>query len=304
MKNSIMKNKIILIVVVFFSFTACNDSNQLRSQAYKEYPQHYNAFLSSIDLPQNLTFCGERIPIENEEVRERVEREFYLLLQQQGQIILYMKRSGRYFPLFEKVLKEQNAPDDLKFLSVAESALYMSRSGKGAMGLWQFMEGTARSYGMTVNEFVDERRDEIKSTYAAVEYLKRGYQKFKSWISSAASYNMGQYGVNENMSFQGEDNYFDLFLNEETSRYIFRIVVIKEIMTNPEKYGFMLKPEQLYKPAKVKLVKEEKAVPNLAQWAKEHGTTYKDVKMLNPWILKRELPAPAKDLYYEIAIPE
>lgn len=297
-----MKNIFYKLLVVSVLFILGSASNSLHSQAYKSYPQQYNAFVSSIELPKNMDFCGERVPLEIEEVRERVEREFYLLMQQQGQVILYLKRSGRYFPVFEKILKEQNLPDDLKYLSVAESALFMSRSGKGAMGLWQFMEGTARSHGMTVNEFVDERRNVIKSTYAACKYLKTGYNKFNSWICSAASYNMGMGGLSENINFQGKSNYFDLFLNEETSRYIFRIVVIKELMKNPEKYGFVLKKEQLYKPHRVKLVKEENAIPNLAQWAKAHGTTYKDVKLLNPWILKRELPA-SKGKPYEIAIP-
>lgn len=297
-----MKNKVLALFVFAIVFFAFSENSMLHSQAYKSYPQQYNAFVSSIELPKNMDFCGERVPLEVEEVRERVEREFYLLLQQQGQVILYLKRSGRYFPVFEKILKEQNMPDDLKYLSVAESALFMSRSGKGAMGLWQFMEGTARSHGMTVNEFVDERRNVIISTYAACKYLRTAHIKFNSWISAAASYNMGMGGLNENMTYQGQNNYFDLFLNEETSRYIFRIVVIKELMKNPEKYGFVLKKEQLYKPHRVKLVKEENAIPNLAQWAKAHGTTYKDVKLLNPWILKRELPAP-KGKAYEIAIP-
>lgn len=298
-------NRFLIYTLLIFALVSCNDtSNQLRSQASKEYSQNYNVYLSSLELPDKLDFCGERIPLEIEEVRERAEREFYLLMQQQGQIILYIKRSGKYFPIFEKIFKEQNAPDDLKYLSVAESALYMSRSGKGAVGLWQFMEGTAKSYGLTVNEYIDERRNEIKSTYAGVEYLKNGFYKYKSWIMSAASYNMGMSGVMDNITFQGADNYFDLFLNEETSRYILRIAIIKEIMTNPARYGFILKPEQLYKPEKVKIVNESNAIANLAVWAKAHGTTYKDVKLLNSWILKRELPAPPKNTSYEIAIPQ
>ncbi len=311
-----MKNPYIFLIVAIFFFSSCDDSNLLKSQANNnsnfsnnnikenEIIDNYNSFLTKIDIPSKLDFCGERIPLEIDEVRERVEREFYMLLQQQGQILLYLKRSGKYFPTFEKILKEENAPDDLKYLSVAESALFMARSGKGAIGLWQFMEETAKSYGLTVNDYVDERRHVVKSTYAGIEYLKRGYIKYKSWISAAAAYNMGFGGFSENLNFQSQDNYFDLFLNEETSRYIFRIVVIKEIMSNPQKYGYNISPELLYKPEKVKIVKETNAIPNLAIWAKSHGTSYKDVKLLNLWILKRELPAPGKDSFYEILIPQ
>ena len=301
MDFSIMRKTALVFLAI--AAMSCNKSTELRSQAYKEYPQHFNAYLSTLEIPKKLDFCGERIPLEIPEVTERVEREFYLLLQQPGQVILYQKRAGRYFPIFDKYIKKQNVPEDLKYISVAESALYMSRSGKGAVGLWQFMEATAKAMGLTVNEFVDERRNPDKSTEAGLRYLKQGYEKHKSWAMAAAGYNMGHTGVAENKEFQGVRDFFDLFLNEETSRYIFRIVVIKEILTNPEKYGFMLKDEQLYKPDKVKMITVDTAISNLAEWAKSKGTTYKDVKILNPWILKRELPAPAKGQSYEIAIP-
>lgn len=287
---------------LFLLVISCKDSKELKSQTYKELPTQFNAYLSTLQIPTKLDFCGERIPIEIPEVKERVEREFYLLLQQPGQVILYLKRAGRYFPTFESILKDENVPDDLKYLSVAESALYMSRSAKGAVGLWQFMESTAKAMGLQVDENVDERRNPEKSTYAACKYLKQGFNKHKSWVMAAAGYNMGHTGVDENKEFQGVKDYFELFLNEETSRYIFRIVVIKEIMTHPEKYGFILKPDQLYQPEKVKTVKVEKGIDNIAEWAKSQGTTYKDVKLLNPWILKRSLPL-VKGKTYEISIP-
>ena len=291
-----------IIFVFLFILISCKDTKQLNSQSFKELPTQFNAYLSTIQIPNKLDFCGERIPIEIPEVRERVEREFYLLLQQPGQVILYLKRAGRYFPMFERILKEENVPDDLKYLSVAESALYMSRSAKGAVGLWQFIESTAKSLGLTVDDNIDERRNPEKSTYVACKYLKQGYNKHKSWTMAAAGYNMGHSGVDENKEFQGVTDYFDLFLNEETSRYIFRIVVIKEIMTHPDKYGFLLKPEQLYTQEKVKTISVDKAIDNLADWAKKQGTTYKDVKLLNPWILKRALPSP-KGKAYQIDIP-
>lgn len=259
--------------------------------------------LTSLKLPAQLDFCGEKVPLDIPEVRERAEREFYLLLQQPGQVILYIKRSGRYFPMYEKIIHGKNLPDDLKFLSVAESALYMSRSTKGAVGLWQFMPATARAYGLQVDDYVDERRHPEKSTDAALEYLKDGYQQHKSWLLSAAGYNMGNTNVASHLDFQNGNSFFDLFLNEETSRYILRIVVIKEIMSNPEKYGFMIDNSEKYKPDNVKYIECNEEIPNLSKWATEQGTTYKDVKILNPWILDKKLPKPSKGDVYKIAVP-
>lgn len=277
----------------------------------KEFPAasgqsavNFIEFLSQLKLPEKLDFCGERIPLEIPEVKERAEREFYLNLQNPGQLIVYMKRSGRYFPLFEKLLKENNLPVDLKFLSVAESALYMARSAKDAVGLWQFIPSTGKRMGLQIDEYVDERRNPEKSTEAAMKYLKNGFDVYKSWTLAAAGYNMGHENVRNNMDFQSGDNYYDLFLNEETSRYILRIAILKELMSNGEKYGLKLSPEQLYRPDRVKVIKCSNSIPSIAQWAKEFGATYKDVKLLNPWILQRKLPAPPAGKPYEIAIPE
>lgn len=263
---------------------------------------NYLTYLSQLNLPENLSFCGEEIPLYNDEVRERAEREFYLLLQQPGQIIIYFKRAGRYFPTFEKILKEKNLPNDLKYLAVAESALFMSRSGKEAVGLWQFMSETGKKMGLRIDDYVDERRNPEKSTRAALEYLKQGYNaNNKSWILAAAGYNMGHTGVGNSLSFQDTDNFFDLFLNEETSRYIFRIAIIKEIMDNPQRYGINTNAFQTYKNEKTKVIKVSTGIENLNDWAKKQGTTYKYIKLLNPWILKQSLNAPKG--FYEIIVP-
>lgn len=279
---------------------SCKETRQLPGH---DSNSNFNQFLSTVKLPDKLEFCGERIPLEIEEVRERAEREFYLNLQSPGQIILYMKRAGRFFPMFERIFAEEGVPDDLKYLSVAESALYMSRSPKNAVGLWQFIPSTGKAMGLQIDEYVDERRHPEKSTIAAIKYLKNGYNNTKSWILAAAGYNMGHENLSDNISFQNADNFFDLFLNEETSRYILRIVIIKEIMKNPQKYGFNLKPTDLYKPPKFKIIKESGFIANLHEWAKENKTTYKDIKLLNPWILQRRLPSPPKGKVWEIAVP-
>ena len=259
--------------------------------------------MSEVNLPDELSFCDTKYTLNDPEVRERAEREFYLLLQQPAQIILYIKRSGRYFPMFEQFLRQEGVPDDLKYLSVAESALYMSRSTAGAIGLWQFMPETAKVMGLTVNDYIDERRNPEKSTLAAIKYLKQGYRQHKSWLLTAAGYNMGHTGVANNVDFQYSSDYFDLFLNEETSRYLFRIAIIKEIMSNPNKYGFNLSEIERYKPSKQNIIKIDTEIQDLSAWAKVNGTTYKNIKILNPWILKRSLPKLPKGTVYEIAIP-
>jgi len=294
--------KILLFFTVFI-LVACTNQKDLSGYDI-HIDKTYIEYLSSLELPDSLDFCGERVPLEIPEVRERAEREFYLLLQQPGQIILYLKRSGRYFPLFERILAETQMPDDIKYLSVAESALYMARSSKDAVGLWQFIPETAKAMGLIINDFVDERRHPEKSTYAAIKYLKMGYSNHKSWLLTAAGYNMGHHNIIENINFQGKDNYFDLLLNEETSRYIFRIVCIKEIMKHSEKYGFKIRDDRKYKQENVKIIEWDKEINNLSEWAKQYNTTYKDIKLMNPWILKRSLPTPTKGHIYRIYIPE
>ncbi len=297
--------QIIFFILIFISISSCQ-AQQERMQTSTEKVVVMNPFeyISSLTLPEKLELCGERIPLEIPEVRERAEREFYLLLQQPGQIILYLKRAGRFFPMFERIIAENGLPDDVKYLAVAESALYQSRSSKGAVGLWQFMEGTAKQLGLRVTNEVDERRNPEKSTQAAMRYLRQGLNARKgNWMLTFAGYNMGQQGVANAMAFQDSDSYFDLFLNEETSRFIFRIAIIKELMANAEKYGFKIPKWELYTPDKIKSIKVSNAISNLNDWAKSEGTNYKDVKLLNPWILGRSLPAPARGEYWEIAIP-
>lgn len=294
-----MKKHILLLLIFLIS---CSESKELKSDSNNE--NNFFEFISTLKLPTNLDFCGEKIPLEIPEVKERAEREFYLLLQQPGQLILYLKRSGRYFPMYEKILKENKVPDDLKFLSVAESALYMSRSSKDAVGLWQFIPETGRRMGLQIDDYVDERRHPEKSTIAAIKYLKEGYRNHKSWILAAAGYNVGHENILENMKYQNAEDFFELFLNEETSRYILRIIIIKELMTNPYKYGLKITECEVYPPEETKIVKVDTNIVNLSEWAKQYGTTYKYIRLHNPWILQRRLPSPQKGSSWEIAVPK
>lgn len=283
----------------------CSESAQLQSQTSQTVAtngSNFITYLSKLRLPENLSFCGERVPLEIPEVRERAEREFYLNLQSAGQLILYAKRAGRYFPLYEKILKEEGAPDDLKYLSLAESALFMARSAKDAVGLWQFIAGTGKRMGLQIDDYVDERRHPEKSTKAAIAYLRSGYKANGSWTLAAAGYNMGHENLQENLEFQSKEDFYDLYLNEETSRYILRIVIIKEILSNPAKYGLLLDAADIYTPEKTRAVLWNDDIESIAEWAEKRGTTYKDVKLLNPWILKRNLPKP-KGGPYSILIP-
>lgn len=294
---------IFIIILIISTLNSCLQEEKAFAQnKSKEFSTYLND-VSSVKLPKKLTLFGENIPLEREDIKERAEREFYLLLQQPGQIMLYLKRSGKYFPTFEKYIKEMNMPADIKYLSVAESALYMSTSSAGASGLWQFMASTGKSYGLLVNKDIDERRHIEKSTIASFKYLTMLNKRFNSWISAAAAYNMGENGLDNNKLFQKSNDYFDLYLNSETSRYIFRIALIKEIMENKEKYGFALGKEDYWKEDKFQIVKESRSIVNLAEWAESYNTNYQTVKLLNPWILGRDLPHPPKGKHYEIAIP-
>ncbi|MFN8360501.1 MAG: transglycosylase SLT domain-containing protein [Candidatus Kapaibacterium sp.] len=297
------------VIVTFLSLTqfiSCAEPAKVRTQSNtssKAEDGNYARYLASLKFPENLSFCGERVPLEIPEVRERAEREFYLNLQSPGQLILYIKRAGRYFPMFEKILKQENAPDDLKFLAVAESALYMARSSKDAVGMWQFIPATGKRMGLQIDEYIDERRHPEKSTRAAIEYLRSGYKKYKSWTLAAAGYNMGHENVGDNLDFQSKDSFYDLYLNEETSRYVLRIAIVKELMEHADKYGITLDSQATYKDGDTKIISWDSPIADLSEWAIKHGTTYKDVKILNPWILKRSLPAP-KQGSYQIIIPK
>ena len=304
--------KKLLLVVFVLIFTCCETSESVSENLDKQQTADnqgdasltkFNEFISTVKLPDELTFCGEKVPLDIPEVRERAEREFYLMLQKPGQMMLYIKRAGRYFPMYDRITEELGMPSDLKYVSVAESALYMARSSKGAVGLWQFIPSTGKKMGLIIDKYVDERRHPEKSTYAAMKYLKSGYDEFKSWFLAAAGYNMGPHRVTSGLGYQNADDYFDLFMNEETSRYILRIVITKELMENAEKYGFLVKEEEKYKQEEMKIVECSTVIKNLSEWAQAKGYTYKDVRLNNLWILKRILKKPAPKKPWKIALP-
>jgi len=255
-----------------------------------------------IYIPSNIHFCGEKVPIEIVDVKERLDREFLVNINLHSSTSLIIKRANKYFPIIEPILKKNGIPDDFKYLCVIESALANATSSAGAKGFWQFMPATAQEYNLEVSATVDERNHLVKATEAACKYLKRAYNKFGNWTLVAASYNRGIGGIENQLNVQGVNDYYDLYLNEETSRYVFRILALKEIMQNADKYGYNLPKDALYKSVKTKTIQVSSNIPNLQTWALDQGINYKTLKYHNPWLVDTSLTlSPGK--VYEIEIP-
>lgn len=255
------------------------------------------------EIPSTLEFAGEKVPLEIQDVYERLEREIYVNAYWQSNMVLLMKRSGKYLEEISKILKANGVPDDFKYLAIAESALMNVSSPAGARGFWQFMEPTAKEFGLEVSKDVDERYNWQKATVAATKYLNQSHQKFGSWTAVAASYNMGQTGFNRRQNEQLQENYYDLLLNDETSRYMFRVLAFKVIFENPKKYGFGLRSEDYYKEPALKEVTVDQDIKSLAQWAKDQGSSYKELKIYNPWLRDKNLNV-RRGKTYTIQLPE
>jgi len=254
------------------------------------------------DLPKTYTLFGEKVPLEEWDIRERFDRELLVNTFMQGTTCYIIKLMGRYIPMIEERLKANGVPDDFKYLCIAESALQNQTSKAGAVGFWQFMRGTAPSFGLYIDNEVDERYHPEKSTDAACAYLKQAYAKFGNWTAAAASYNCGMGGYNSAMTSQGESSFYNLQLPEETMRYIFRIAALKYILSDPARSGFLLDEEDVYHPVKLKKVSIEYGIGDLVQYAKNKGTTYKMIKLLNPWMRERYLNN-SKNRSYTIYLP-
>ncbi len=261
-------------------------------------------YIPHVNPNDKYVFAGERIPVENFDVRERLERELIINSYRHSTTILNLKNSGRFFPVFEKIFKEYDIPSDFKYVAVAESDLRLATSSSGAKGIWQFMEGTAGDYGLEVTKEVDERLHLEKSTRAACEYLIKSKERFGSWSLAAAAYNMGSRGLLKEIENQQFSDYYDLNLSEETNRYFFRLVAIKEVMEHPEKFGFDIDPNQFYRSLdEYQLVSVDTAISNLGDFAKQFNTTYRMLKIYNPWLRDYKLSNPKKKTY-EIKIPK
>lgn len=253
--------------------------------------------ISAIEIPEDLNFAGESVPFDDPEIMERVDREFLVNTYWQSNALLLMKRANKYFPVIEPILAKNGIPDDFKYLAVAESGLQNVVSPAGATGFWQIMRATGREYGLEVNANVDERYHVEKATQVACEYLNKWNKRFGSWTLTAAAYNAGPAGIQKYMNIQKADDYYDLLLGEETSRYVFRIMAIKEIISNPDKYGFAVQKDDLYEAVPTFSVDVDTAVSSWADFAKDYEISYKVLKRHNPWLREPHLNNASRKKY-------
>lgn len=254
-------------------------------------------------IPESVFLAGEQVPIESFSVREKLDKELIINTYRHSSSILYLKRASRWFPIIEPILEEHSIPNDFKYLAVIESGLTQAVSPAGASGFWQFMKKTAPEYGLEVTSTVDERYHVEKSTHAACQYLQESYEKFGNWALAAASYNMGMTGVEQRLEAQGVDSYWELHLNSETARYVYRILAVKEVLSKPETYGFQLSENDVYHPHEVRKVVITASIENLSDFALKNGSNYRELKELNPWLIKESFVAtPGK--FYTVLFPK
>jgi hypothetical protein len=258
--------------------------------------------IQALQLPENLHLAGERVPIERQHIRERMDRELLVNTYWQSNGLLLLKRANKYFPILEPLLKEYGLPDDFKYLAVAESALSEETSSAGAAGMWHFMRNTGKEYGLEINQNVDERYHIEKSTKVAAQYLIKAKERFGSWTLAAAAYNAGNYGISRRLEAQGVTSYYDAFLSNETERYVLRIIALKEVLSNPRKYGFKFEEKDLYTMEKTRTIKVDTTITNIALFAKKFGLNYKELKLHNPWLRQNKLNNKSHKVY-EIKIP-
>ncbi|GGD99158.1 lytic transglycosylase domain-containing protein [Planktosalinus lacus] len=261
----------------------------------------YNVY--ALPMPENLDFAGEAVPLADPDVRERMDRELLVNTYWQSNGLLLIKRAHKYFPVIEPILAKHGVPDDFKYLAVIESGLQNVVSPAGARGIWQIMPATAREYGLEVNDNVDERYHLEKATEAACMYLLNSKERFGSWTLAAAAYNAGNSGINRRLDGQQVEDYYNLLLGEETGRYMFRILAIKEILSDPKKYGFNFRESDLYNLVPSYKVEVDTAVADLAAFANFHEINYKVLKIHNPWLREPKLNNRSRKLY-EIEIPQ
>lgn len=280
---------------------AQNMADPAEPQLEKNVAQGYR--ISAIDIPEDLNFAGETVPQHDPEIMERIDREFLVNTYWQSNAVLLIKRANMFFPVIEPILAKNGIPDDFKYLAVAESGLQNVVSHAGATGFWQIMKATGRQYGLEVNDNVDERYHLEKSTQVACDYLNKYKEKYGTWTLAAASYNAGTGAIDRYMGIQQVKDYYDLLLGQETGRYVFRIMAIKEILSHPEKYGFDVQEEDMYKAVPTFKVDVDEPVFSFADFAQKYEINYKILKRHNPWLREPHLNNGSKKKY-TIEIPK
>jgi len=287
---------ILLISLVLISFEQPNQTSIISYGEPSSFKVH------ALHVPSQVNFAGELMQLDEDDLMERMDKELLVNTYWQSNTLLMMKRANKFFPQIERILKEEEVPDDFKYLALIESGLENLRSPAGAKGFWQILRTTGREYGLEVNSNVDERYNIELSTRMACAYLKKAKERLGSWTLAAASYNRGIAGINRILKKQQADNYYDLLLGTETKRYMFRILAVKEIMQAPERYGFFVEDAQLYSPLEYRTVAVDTAITNIARFSKQMGVNYKTMKIYNPWLLQNHLNNKSRKLYH-IALP-
>lgn len=295
-KKFIISFLLILLLVNVIKLFNYSITEPISDDAYEEFfRDSYKIF--SIRIPKNLNFAGEKVPTTDFTVKEAIERELIVNTYWQAQTLLLHKRASRWFPIIEPILKKNNIPDDFKFIALIESQLTNVVSPQGAAGFWQFIESTGSNYGLEISEDVDERYNVTKATEAACKYFNEAYKQFNNWTLVAASYNRGITGIQNQLDKQQVNSYFDLMLNEETSRYVFRLLAMKEIISRPKVYGYILRKKDLYPPLTTKKITIDSTIHDLTAFALKQGSNLKILKTLNPWLKTNKLNNTSKKKY-------
>lgn len=289
---------ILTVSVIWILFQSNNETELMHQRG--EIMRHYKVF--PVPIPAEIIMAGEKVPLHDPEVRERLDRELLINTYWQSNTLLMIKRTKRAFEVIEPILTAYQVPDDFKYLAVIESSLTNAVSGSGAAGYWQFLKATGQSYGLEVNDWVDERFHLEKSTRAACKYLLHAKEKLGSWAMAAAAYNRGIQGILNAKNSQEQSDYYNLWLNSETSRYNFRIIAMKLIIENPHHYGFHMKAHDYYPSIETYKVVVDSTISSLPRWAKERHSSYKMIKELNPWLMEYDLKI-EKGKSYEILVP-
>jgi len=302
-----MKRTYISIIISSVAFAALLTSQSsdiiAKPQPWTDSDIEYSPVFSP-DIPKDITFCGKKIDLDRNDMYERFDRELTSLIYSHGSTMLTIKRANKFFPIIAPILKANGVPLDALYLACAESNLNPSAySPAKAAGLWQFLASTGKQYGLEVNDEIDERYNVEKATAAVCRYLKKAYEKYGDWPTAMASYNAGTNRISSELNKQISNNSFDLYLNPETSRYVFRIMSFKKLMETPGNYGYNLEPEQLYRNVECSTVNVSTSVDDWATWAKKHGISYAQLKEENPWIRSRSLTNKSGKTY-KVRIPK